>query len=96
MQDVLQRFPTPPPTKEKEKRILRAAEAPKRQPLILVVRSYSMEVRLDLTRLVGLRGELVADESNYFYVPGSTCCLQVRLCIPSQEVTLMQIPACPR
>ncbi|KAL1724181.1 hypothetical protein EV715DRAFT_166017, partial [Schizophyllum commune] len=36
MQDVLQRFPTPPPTKEKEKRILRAAEAPKRQPLILV------------------------------------------------------------
>ncbi|KAI5892601.1 uncharacterized protein SCHCODRAFT_01181002, partial [Schizophyllum commune H4-8] len=36
MQDVLQRFPTPPPTKEKEKLILRAAEAPKRQPLILV------------------------------------------------------------
>ncbi|KAL1680241.1 hypothetical protein EV122DRAFT_183075, partial [Schizophyllum commune] len=36
MQDVLQRFPTLPPTKEKEKRILRAAEAPKRQPLILV------------------------------------------------------------
>ncbi|KAL1746954.1 hypothetical protein HDZ31DRAFT_33103, partial [Schizophyllum fasciatum] len=36
MQDVLQRFPTPPPTKEKEKLILRSAEPYRRQPLILV------------------------------------------------------------